>query len=170
MYDVSPITSRKRSDCGSTCLQMLLAFYGVDVELDTLSEECNVNYMGCTAKDINVAGRKHGLDMRAWKMCGDELIRQDRPAIVWWRYNHFCVFCGVDDDGKVVICNPDKGRYRLSPGTFKSFYCEIALFNGEPEDLPEVEENDETGVTLTDEQAQEYTDLQEIAAKIEEVF
>ena len=76
----------------------------------------------------------------------------------------------------VVICNPDKGRYRMSFGTFKSFTSirtetnpegmPIAFFNGEPVDLPATP----APVTLTDEQAQEYADLQEIADKLEEVF
>lgn len=42
----------------------------------------------------------------------------------------------------------------------------IAFFNGEPVDLPATP----APVTLTDEQAQEYADLQEIADKLEEVF
>lgn len=54
-------------------------------------------------------------------------------------YAHFCVFCGLDADGKAVICNPDKGRYRVSKGIFKSFYSGVSLFNGEPQDIGEGE-------------------------------
>ncbi len=70
-------------------------------------------------------------------MSADELIRQDRPAVIWWRYGHWCVFCGQDDQGRVVICNPDRGRYGIDPGSFASLYSGVALFNGEPEPLPE---------------------------------
>ena len=94
----------------------------------------------------------------------DELISQDRPAIVWWKYNHFCVFCGKDDKGDVVICNPDRGRYSLSVGTFKSFYSGVSITHGTPEVLPE-EPSDQ--VTLTQ---SEYDDIMDVVAKAEEVF
>ena len=137
MFDVKLITSPKQVDCGPTCLKMLLAYYGQEVELDTLIEECNTRLIGCTAKDVLRVGRDHGLDMHVYKEDAEDLIRQDRPAIIWWLYSHFCVFCGLNDEGRVVICNPDLGRYSMTPNTFASFYCGIALTNGEPHDLPE---------------------------------
>lgn len=132
MYDVIPITSPKTTDCGPTCLKMLLAYYGTEVDLDILIQECNVQLAGCTAGDIKRAGNAHGLDVKGFKMDVEELVLQDRPSIVWWLYGHWCVCCGLDDSGQVVICNPDKGRYRMSQNLFKAFYSGVALFNGEP--------------------------------------
>ena len=136
MFDVLPVTSPNPTDCGATCMKMLLAYYGEDVPLDDLIKECNTRIIGCTAKDLLRVGRDHGLDMKAFKMDPEELVRQDRPSMIWWKYSHFVVLCGQDDEGKVVICNPDLGRYRMSFATFASFYTEICLFNGEPSDLP----------------------------------
>lgn len=136
MFDVLPVTSPNPTDCGATCMKMLLAYYGVDVPPDDLIKECNTRIIGCTAKDLLRVGRAHGLDMKAFKMDPEELVRQDRPSIIWWKYSHFVVLCGQDDEGKVVICNPDLGRYRMSFATFASFFTEICLFNGEPSDLP----------------------------------
>lgn len=136
MFDVIPVTSPNPTDCGATCMKMLLAYYGEDVPLDDLIRECNTRIIGCTAKDLLRVGRAHSLDMKAFKMDPEELVRQDRPSIIWWKYSHFVVLCGRDDEGKIVICNPDIGRYRMSFATFSSFYTEICLFNGEPSDLP----------------------------------
>lgn len=137
MFNVKPITSKIRVDCGATCLQMLLRYYDIYVDLKTLIEECGTNAVGCTAGGIKRAGEKHGLEIHAYNMSAEELIRQDRPAIIHWRANHFCVFCGIDEDGKVVICNPDRGRYGIPVKSFSSFYCGVALFNGEPENMPQ---------------------------------
>lgn len=136
MYDITPVTSTKSTVCGPCCMKMLLAYYGVDVTLDELLQERPVTLAGWTGKDVLEVGRAHGLDMLAYKMDAEELIKQDRPAIVWWLYKHFVVFCGVDDKGMVVLCNPAKGRYRVDPGVFKSFYTEYSFWNGEPHDLP----------------------------------
>lgn len=135
MFDVKPITSRRSLDCGATCLQMLLNYYDKDVQLIDLLNDCNTRLIGCTAGDICRAGKRYDLDMKAYEMSADELVIQDRPAIIWWKYNHFCVFCGIDESGNVMICNPDKGRYRMSLGAFKTLYTGIAIFNGEPQDL-----------------------------------
>lgn len=144
VYDVTPITSSKKFDCGATCLQMLLNYYGTKVDLDVLTEELNTRLVGCSAKDMLRVGRVHGLDMKAWKETAEDVLKQDRPSIVWWKYCHWIIVCGVDDNGKVVICNPDKGRYRLSKSNFEVMYTGVCLTNGTPEDLPEtVEETEE---------------------------
>ena len=137
MFDIYPVTSAIPNDCGATCLKMILAYYGQDIPLEQLVKECNTRLIGCSAADIMRAGRLHELDMKAYKMDAEELVNQDRPSIILWRYNHFVVLCGKDEEGKIVICNPDLGRYRMSFGTFKCFFTEICLFNGEPHDLPE---------------------------------
>lgn len=137
MYDVTPITSKKNLDCGATCLAMLLGYYGIEASLEDLVEECNTRIVGCSAADLKRVGTAHGLDMTAYKTDVDGVVLADRPSIVWWKYRHWCVCCGLDDDGQVVICNPDRGRYRMSKGLFKSFYTGVALFNGVPGDIEE---------------------------------
>lgn len=137
MFDITPVVSPKPTDCGATCLKMLINFYGFDAPIEQLIKECNTGIAGCTGKDLVKAGRLHYMNMMSYKMDAEELVNQDRPAIVWWMYNHFVVFAGKDENGKIVICNPDKGRYRVSLSVFKSFYSGISFWNGEPHDLVE---------------------------------
>lgn len=137
MFNIIPVVSSHPTDCGATCLKMLLSYYDIDVELSTLIEECNTNIVGCSARDILEAGRIHGLDMKPFKIDAAEVVNQDRPSIVWWKHHHFVICCGRDADGKVVIINPDLGQYRMTFGTFESFYSGIALFNGVPADIVE---------------------------------
>lgn len=141
MFDVTPVTSRREADCGPTCLKMLLAYYGIDVPLDQLIAECGENVWGCTAKDLMVAGGLHGLGMTAYHVDADELLGLDRPSIIWWRRNHWCVLCGVRDDGRVEICQPDRGKFSVSKGSFESLYAGVALFNGDPMDGIPAEDN-----------------------------
>lgn len=135
MYDVKPITSERATDCGATCLKMILNFYGTEVPLDQLIEECHTGLIGCTAKDVIQAGELHGLDMKAYSTDVDGILSVDRPAIIWWKKKHFCIFCGIDDIGNIVICNPDRGRYRMSKSLFAAWYSGVAIFNGEPQDI-----------------------------------
>ena len=134
IFDITPITSPRQTDCGATCLKMLLSYYGQEIPLDQLIAECNTRLIGCNAKDIKRVGNSHGLDVHYYKTDVDGILTSDRPAIIWWLCNHFVVFCGIDDGGRIVICNPDRGKYRVTKGVFSSFYSKIALVHGE---LPE---------------------------------
>ena len=85
-------------------------------------------------------GRAHGMDMKSYKTDVDGVVKADRPTIIWWQYDHFVVCCGEDENDQVVICNPNTGRFRISRGSFASFYTGIAFSNGELGDLLEDEE------------------------------
>lgn len=139
MYDITPITSEHPTDCGATCLKMLLSYYDVDVPLDQLIEECHTSIIGCTARDLLEAGRRHGQELHAYKTDIDGILAVDRPAIVWWKRKHFCIFSGVDLAGNIVIINPDRGRYRMSKSLFKCWYSGVAVFVGVPADIDGVE-------------------------------
>lgn len=118
-------------------MKMLLSYYGIDAGIDNLTRECNTTPItGCTFADMLRCGRKYGLDMRAYRMDAEELIRQDRPSIAWWDHNHAVVCCGMDGS-RVIVCDPSGGQYRLTPYLFEQFYSGICIFNGEPEDLPD---------------------------------
>lgn len=135
MFDVTPMNTARTTACGPVCLKMLLDYYGIDADLENLITECNVGVNGCTAADIKRTAEAYGLSVTCWKMDAEELIRQDRPGIIWWKYHHFVVFDGRAEDGKVFICNPSSGRFRMDVETFSTFYSEIAIFVGTPETL-----------------------------------
>lgn len=144
VFDVTPITTDRPFDCGPASLKMLLAYYGIEASLEELREECDTRLSGCSMATLARVGRAHGLkDLMLYGETAADLLKQDRPAVIWWMYNHFVVFCGRDEKGDVVICNPARGRYPIDVGTFVAKCCgtqlgqKVALCNGKPEDLPE---------------------------------
>lgn len=137
VFDVKPVTTNRDTCCGAASLKMLLDFYGTEVDLDVLIEETGTSVAGASMKSLRRVAAAHGLDAMVFGMDAEELVKQDRPAIVWWRFTHFIVFSGVDENGQVVVCDPMRGRYRMSFGLFKSLYSGISMWNGAPEDLAE---------------------------------
>lgn len=137
MFDVKVITSPIVLDCGPTCLQMLLNYYNIEADLNELNQKCDIQLNGCSAKDLKRVGNEYGLDMKAYEMSMEELLKQDRPAIIWWKYNHFCIFCGLDEDNRIMIINPDRGKYGIPKSVFKIYYSGVSLFNGEPQIIQE---------------------------------
>lgn len=136
VYNVPIVASEHSTDCGATCLCMLLKYNGIEVPLDQLRQECNTRLIGCSMRDLYRVATAHGLEPHAFTMDADELFDQDRPAIILWKKTHFVVFSGKDSDGSIVINNPSRGRYPLSAESSEVFYSGYALFNGVPETLP----------------------------------
>ena len=135
MFGVNVVVSPQKTDCGPTCLNMLLSYYGIASDVNALSKECGISVSGVTMAALKRAGEARGLDMRAYDMDAEYLASRDRPAIIWWRYKHFCIFDGLDESGKVVFINPDSGRMRLGLESFSRLYAGKALFAGEPQEL-----------------------------------
>lgn len=142
MFDVKPCTSRKSTDCGAACMVSFLGYYGDEVTLEQMLKECNITVSGCTGKDLMKVGRNHGLDMKAYKTDAADVLTIDRPAICHWKYSHWIIFCGTNDDGNVVICNPSRGRYAIDRSLFEAFFSGVIIVNGE---LPDEEEQPEGG-------------------------
>lgn len=151
MFDIEPVTSIAPTDCGATCMKMLLSYYGKEAELEQLVKECHTSFLGCNGRHLKECAALHELDLKGWASIREDedknkpleaegdlnaILTIDRPAIVWWTYNHFCVFCGLDDDGKVVVINPDRGKFRLSKSSFGMFYSNVAFTVGMAENLP----------------------------------
>ena len=125
-------------ECGAASLTMIMHYYKYFVPLEQARVDCGVSMDGASAKNIMVAARNYGLKANAWRVEPEDLADEGPfPCMIHWGFNHFVVLCGQDDEGKIVICNPDLGRYRMSFATFSSFFTEICLFNGEPHDLPD---------------------------------
>ena len=137
MYDVKLTSTARQTACGPASLRMLLGYYGIDVALEELIAECDVRVDGSTAGDLMRAARAHGMtDVRAYRTDAGDVLRMDRPAILFWRHNHFVVFCGLNDKGEPVIANPAIGRYAIDAETFGVLYSGVALCNGAPSDAP----------------------------------
>jgi len=136
LYDIDLVTTDRGTCCAPACLNMLLKYYGHDAPLDQLIEECGVGVAGCGANDVLRVGRAHGLEpFAAWRMDAATVMRTDRPAIIWWNYNHFVVFAGLNEAGEPVICNPQRGMYPIDAGTFAARYTGVALCAGQPNDI-----------------------------------
>lgn len=136
MFEIDFCSQRRETCCGPASLKMLLGYYGVDVAFDTLVEECHVNVDGCTAVDLLRVGRTHGLaSLSAWQTDAEDVLKQDRPAILYWRGTHFLVYGGLNDKDEPVLYNPGRGVYAIDRGTFAVLFSGIMLSNGRPEDV-----------------------------------
>ncbi len=79
-------------DCGPTCLQMISAYYGRNLELDTVRESCYITKEGVSLLGISQAAEKLGYRTLIASLDKETLIQEcPLPAILHWNQDHFVV-------------------------------------------------------------------------------
>lgn len=97
-------------DCGPACLAMILQYYGVCMDIDSLRFQCGIGKNGVSLGAISRVAEKNGFRSSGGMMSLHYLINQVKlPCIAHWNQNHFIVVYKVQKrrDGKMCISVAD---------------------------------------------------------------
>jgi len=120
------IAQHTTTDCGPTCLAMVLAHYGREVRIDELRVAMGCGRDGVTALSILEAARLYQLTARGVKVELKDLTRLSRPSVLHWGFDHFVVFDRVEND-VVHIVDPAHGPRELSYEEVGTHFTGVAL-------------------------------------------
>lgn len=128
-----PILQIEATECGSTSLAMILAYYKKYVSLEELRIACGVNRNGSKASNIIKAARNYGMNANGAQIDSiTELEKDYFPLIAFWEFNHFLVLEGYNDKF-VHINDPAQGHISLPHKSFsKSFTGVVILMQPGP--------------------------------------
>lgn len=97
-------------DCGPACLAMILQYYGVRMDIDSLRFQCGIGKNGVSLGAISRVAEKNGFRSSGGMMSLHYLINQVKlPCIAHWNQNHFIVVYKVQKscNGKMCISVAD---------------------------------------------------------------
>jgi NHLM bacteriocin system ABC transporter peptidase/ATP-binding protein len=123
---VPTVLQMEATECGAACLGMILEFYGKNVSLEELREECNISRDGSNAFDIVEAAERYGLNAVAFTKEPDGLRNLKLPCIIFWKFCHFVVFTGIKG-GKFYINDPALGPRTISEEEFDKSFTGVVL-------------------------------------------
>ncbi len=123
---VRPILQMEKTECGAASLAMILAYYGKNVTLEEMRQDCSVSRNGVNAKNIVLVARLHGLNAKPIKIEVADAEEIELPAIIHWNMNHFLVLCGFNKKG-AVVADPADGIKTVSYGEFRKSFTGIAI-------------------------------------------
>ncbi|MCR4688742.1 MAG: NHLP family bacteriocin export ABC transporter peptidase/permease/ATPase subunit [Saccharofermentans sp.] len=114
-------------ECGAASLAMVMAYYGLWVPLDQVRVDCGISRDGSKAKNIFLAAKHYGFDVKAFRLSPEELKKDGTfPCIIHWNMNHFVVLCGFR--GKHVYINdPARGEVKITWEEFDNAFTGVAL-------------------------------------------
>ena len=124
------------TDCGATCLAMVLGYHGKTVRLDEVRDVCGTDRNGTDALAVLDAARWHGLVGRGVRLEIEDLDCLDPGSILHWEFNHFVVFEGASASA-VDIVDPALGRRRVAMADFRKSFTGVALLLEPSDDFEE---------------------------------
>jgi ATP-binding cassette, subfamily B, bacterial len=123
---VAFIPQHTSTDCGPTCLAMVLAHHGREVRIDELRVAMGCGRDGVNALAIVETARQFGLDGRGVKIEMKDLARLPAPAVLHWGFDHFVVFERVEGE-TIHIVDPAHGHRELSPDEVSERFTGVAM-------------------------------------------
>lgn len=116
------------SECGASCLCMLLAYNKTWISLERARIDCGISRDGSNAQKIVKAAGSYGFNAVVKNYSADRLKEVGEfPCMVWWEKRHFVVVNGFKN-GKVYLCDPAYGRRNVSFEDFKQSYSETSIY------------------------------------------
>jgi len=119
------------SDCGPTCLAMVLSHYGRATKPHQLSSTLAEGRGGQSALGLIEAAEVEGLSARGVKLGVGGIPALAPGAILHWRANHFVVYEGVVSragaPSQISIVDPAIGRCRIPLESLRARFSGIAI-------------------------------------------
>lgn len=114
-------------ECGAACFAMIMGYYGKWVTLEQARVDCGVSRDGSSAKNIMRAARGYGMEVHAYKLEPEALLKEGPfPCMIHWGFNHFVVLDGFHGN-KAVLNDPARGRIVASWEEFDREFTGVCM-------------------------------------------
>jgi ATP-binding cassette subfamily B protein RaxB len=123
---VPQILQTESAECGLACLAMVGNYYGYDVDLFHLRQQCGVSSRGANLGQLIGIATSINLQTRPLSLDIDELDQLRLPCILHWDMNHFVVLVAIKGD-QYVVHDPAFGRRKISREVCSQHFTGVAL-------------------------------------------
>ncbi len=116
------------SDCGPAALANLLRAVGLaPPSLDSLGTLAGTSAEGTRASGLIRAAGASGVSLVLRRLSADSLEVARKPFIAWVDRGHFVVVAKQGPEGRLVVLDPQVGRYSINQEAFKASWSGEAI-------------------------------------------
>ena len=126
---VPEVLQYESTECGASCVAMVLAYFGRWEPLDRLRQICGATRDGISAGALVRAARVLNLQAKGFGVRAHELGNLPMPQILFWNFNHFVVLERIEGE-RVDVVDPAVGRRRLHMRDLEAGYSGVTLCMG----------------------------------------
>lgn len=112
---------REEEDCGIACLVMILRFYGIHSDVDTIKVLYGNLKNGISIYALNLIAKRLGFNTQAVRLTASEFQRipsRQLPLICFWKQNHFIVVYKITSKF-IYVADPALGKLKYCQEEFK---------------------------------------------------
>lgn len=102
-----------KTDCGPTCIAMVLSHWGREEPIYKLRDLCGTSQAGTNFLNMKNAAENLGMEVGAYQADIDGLHEVDLPAILHWEHNHYVVLSQLKKT-HAIIADPAEGKRKIS--------------------------------------------------------
>lgn len=118
-------TQIEHSDCGATCLKIILKYYGKECNLKFLRELTQVTRSGVTLEDLYHASIKLNFEVNPIRATLEGLKTDViLPCILHWEQDHFVVLYKIKKK-KFYVSDPSFGKLKLNEEGFNKLWSNL---------------------------------------------
>ncbi|EDV5024045.1 peptidase domain-containing ABC transporter [Salmonella enterica subsp. enterica serovar Ball] len=123
---IKPEYQDEISECGLTCLSMILNFYGYSTSVAQLRVKHQASSQGVSLYQLMKMAEEYALICRPFSLTIDDLDTLELPAILFWNKSHYVVLEKVKKSG-IVIVDPALGRRYYKFSDARSYFSNVAM-------------------------------------------
>jgi bacteriocin ABC transporter, metallopeptidase/ATP-binding subunit len=125
MFSFPTYKQHDSMQCGITCLQMIIEYYGQKLSTEFLSQYCFATIRGISLLGISEAAEKIGFHTLAGHLTLYHLTEISLPCILHWNQNHFVVLYRIQKTYKGLIfhiADPAKGHIKVTVNEMRAHW------------------------------------------------
>jgi ATP-binding cassette subfamily B protein RaxB len=124
--NVPIILQSEASECGLTCLAMILGSHGRPGDLRSLREAFSTSSRGVSLRRLVDIGRHVGLAARPLRVELEYVPQLRLPCVIHWGLLHYVVLVAIKRD-TYILHDPAVGRRAVGPSEFARLFTGIAV-------------------------------------------
>ena len=114
------------TECGQTCLAMILNYYGHEIDLVTLRQRYPVSLRGNSVGEIMNTAAKLNLSTRSSRIEIGHLSYLTLPCILHWNLDHYVVLKSFTNK-RITIHDPARGKVIVSKDEFSKSFTGVVI-------------------------------------------